>query len=128
MVRANRAAVRDMGAALAVLSIYLLTLLVPLHDAAALQSNFEKLGYETVGALSICSAINEADSQQDAPAAIHCPVAGLAKAQLSLETGAIRLEAPILRDLVWRAVQPAQAPPAYSPLEHAPPRAPPARV
>lgn len=85
---------KEMGAALAVLSIYLLTLLVPLHQAAALQSRFADLGYETVGALSICTAISESGTEDDAPSAFACPVTGLAKAEVALANGGPALAAP----------------------------------
>ena len=45
MSKLKRFVVRDFGAALAVLSVYFLMLLAPLHQAAASQSHFADLGY-----------------------------------------------------------------------------------
>ncbi|WP_189424382.1 hypothetical protein [Devosia pacifica] len=86
---------KDLGAPLAVLAIYLLTLLTPLHHAAWLQKDFAKLGYEASSAWSVCTAINDADANQETPDAVHCPVAAIGKAQVFADVGGSALLAPI---------------------------------
>jgi hypothetical protein len=76
----QRRIAREIGAAFAVLAIYLLVLLAPLHQAAGLQRDLAKLGYDTVGALSVCVAIAEDD---DTSAAVKCPAAGIGKAEFT---------------------------------------------
>lgn len=76
--------VREIGAAFAVLSIYLLTLLVPLHEVSALQRQFAELGYETPGAWSICAAPVASDDDEAEPAAVKCPVTGAGKPALAV--------------------------------------------
>jgi invasion protein IalB len=75
---------REAGAAFAVLAIFVLTILTPLHQSAALQRDMAKLGHETAGAWSICTAINEADDDDDLPTALKCPVAGIGNTKLVL--------------------------------------------
>ncbi|HEY0034192.1 MAG TPA: hypothetical protein VGB81_13075, partial [Devosia sp.] len=45
----RRTMTREIGTAFAVLAIYLLTILAPLHQARASQLVFQELGYATVG-------------------------------------------------------------------------------
>lgn len=79
-----RALIREAGAAFAVLSIYVLTLLMPLHQAAATQRGFAELGYETTGIWSICTAMADAQSDSETPTAAKCPMAGTGKKDLAL--------------------------------------------
>ncbi|RUT34567.1 hypothetical protein EMQ25_00965 [Arsenicitalea aurantiaca] len=81
---ARKSVAREIGTAFAVLAVYLLTLLVPLHQAAASQRDFAALGYETIGAWSVCTAINEAGSEDQTPTAVNCPVTAVGKFQLAL--------------------------------------------
>ena len=69
---------RDLGAAFAVLAIYVLTLLLPLHQAAGLQRDLGKLGFEAIDGWSICAPLAETGGD-DAPAAVKCPATGIAK-------------------------------------------------
>jgi hypothetical protein len=70
--------VREFGTALAVLAIYLLTLLLPLHQAAGLQRDLATLGFEPIDAWSICAPLATGTDQQQ-PTAVKCPAAGIAK-------------------------------------------------
>jgi hypothetical protein len=76
---------REIGSALAVLAIYVLTLLFPLHQASALQRDLGRIGYETIGAWSVC-APHEADRGGDPlhPALAKCPAAGIGKNDLAI--------------------------------------------
>ncbi len=71
---------REFGAAFAVLAIYVLVLLAPLHQAAALQRDLGKLGFETVASWSICTPLaQDQDGDPTAPPVVKCPAAGIAK-------------------------------------------------
>lgn len=74
---------RELGTALAVLAIYVLTMLAPLHQAAAAQREFARLGFETIGQWSICSeTVQKTGDLGDKPPAVKCPVAGGGKLEL----------------------------------------------
>lgn len=78
-----RTLMKETAAAFAVLSIYVLTLLAPLHQAAATQRGFAELGYETIGAWSLCISNSEADNSTETPTAVKCPVTGIGKKDLA---------------------------------------------
>jgi hypothetical protein len=69
---------REIGSAVAVLAVYLLVLLAPLHQAAGLQQDLSELGYSSVTNWSICAS-NIVDDGEDDTVAIKCPVAGVGK-------------------------------------------------
>lgn len=119
---------REAGAALAVLTLYLLTLLTPLHQSAASQRVFADLGYETVGAWSLCTAIGEADARDGVPAILKCPATGIGKFDLFASDTAPALDAPlrIASGIVFSGW--ADVPARPHPTSDARPRAPPARV
>ncbi len=75
---------REMGTALAVLAIYVLTLLLPLHQAAGLQRDLNALGYSSLNVWSVCQPLVE-DQQGDEGklAQLTCPASGISKHQLS---------------------------------------------
>jgi len=119
---------REIGTALAVLAIYLLTVLAPLHHARASQLSFATLGYaiDQTG-WALCAPVSTGD-QDPERAVSKCPAAGIGKQDL-LAPGpvalAIRLDvraiaAPLLRAQLHHAPRPV-APPAG-------PRAPPRLV
>jgi hypothetical protein len=75
---------RETGIALAVLAIYMLTLLLPLHQAAGLQRDLNALGFSTLESWSVCQPM--AQDENGAPreaAALTCPATGIAKQQLA---------------------------------------------
>jgi hypothetical protein len=118
---------REIGTALAVLAIYLLTVLAPLHHARASQLAFEELGY-TISQSSwvLCSSAEDAGDQDDVSVA-KCPALGIGKAETGLPTPhampaayGIALAAPLL------TISPASLPRAIAPP--AGPRAPPVPV
>ncbi|WP_297105895.1 hypothetical protein [uncultured Devosia sp.] len=74
----------EAGIALAVLAIYVLTLLLPLHQAAGLQRGLNALGFATLDSWSVCQPL--AQDQNGDPheaAALSCPATGVAKHQLA---------------------------------------------
>lgn len=77
---------REIGTALAVLAIYLLTVLAPLHQARAGQLAFEELGYSlTQSSWVLCSAAGATDEGGDVSIA-KCPATGIGKAGIVLPT------------------------------------------
>lgn len=77
---------REIGTALAVLAIYLLTVLAPLHQARASQLAFEELGYSlTQASWVLCSAADATDEGGDVSIA-KCPATGIGKAGIALPT------------------------------------------
>lgn len=120
---------REIGTALAVLAIYVLTLLLPLHQAAAQQRDLSDLGYATLSSWSVCAQL--AQDEQGAPreaAALSCPALGIAKHQLAVVVPPAPIFAPAL------TTTPVQYPAPTQTLTSTPPdhvgqsRAPPASV
>lgn len=75
----SRNIVRETGTAFAVLAIYVLTLLLPLHQAAGLQRDLSRLGFAPTIEWSICGPAASGDTGQQDPTAVKCPAAGIAK-------------------------------------------------
>lgn len=79
-----RSLFRETGIAFAVLALYVLTLLLPLHLAAAQQRDLNAIGYSTLDSWSICQPL--AQDEQGEPheaAALNCPAMGIAKHQFA---------------------------------------------
>jgi hypothetical protein len=74
---------REIGTALAVLAIYLLTILTPLHQARASQLAFEQLGYATTQPGWVLCNATGTGQDSDSPVA-KCPAAGVGKVDLVL--------------------------------------------
>ncbi len=93
---------REMGAAFAVLAIYVLTLLLPLHQAAGLQRDLNALGFATLDAWSVCQPMAEnEDGDPSAAAALTCPATGVAKHQLAaVLPPALHIEPPSSADII----------------------------
>ena len=117
----RRSISREIGTALAVLAIYLLTVLAPLHEARASQLAFEELGYSTTTTgWILCLSADDAGGDSD-NAVSTCPVSGAGKpaalapslAAVTLDLRAIGLVAP--RPLTAAAVRPAPIAPPSGP-------------
>lgn len=121
-----RALMREAGAAFAVLAIYVLTLLAPLHQAAATQRGFAELGYEATAVWSICTATADARSDSETPTAVKCPLTGVGKQDFAHPPlPATRLaRLGVATEVSY--IRPAQASPSSLLHPGAPPRAPPA--
>jgi hypothetical protein len=98
-----RSMTREIGTAFAVLAIYLLTILAPLHHARASQMAFEELGYSTLASgWVLCSAAETGDEDRDVLIA-KCPAAGIGKpdviapsvAVITLDLGTSFVAAPL---------------------------------
>ena len=124
----QRSMMREIGTAFAVLAIYLLTILAPLHEARASQLAFEKLGYSTIETgWVLCTPQGTSGDDGDILVG-KCPAAGIGKHDLALPTLA---SAPFVHDLpVKLAWLPQGASTIAPPLLLAPhgPRGPPAQA
>ena len=73
---------REMGAAIAVLALYMLVLLAPLHLGAGLQRELARLGFESDVSWSVCtSVVDPGRGDNQTPTAAKCPLTGVAKSQ-----------------------------------------------
>lgn len=90
---------KEMGVAFAVLALYVLTLLAPLHQSAGLQRDLAALGFETVASWSICAPLAQDEQGDKQPTAIKCAASGIAKHELaaiepaSIDIGVLQLVA-----------------------------------
>lgn len=78
-----------MGAAFAVVAIYLLTLLVPLHQAAGLQRDLAAIGFKAAPGWSICTSLAENKDGNTSPIPFKCAASGIAKNELAVIEPAI---------------------------------------
>ncbi|ODT69368.1 MAG: hypothetical protein ABS75_16790 [Pelagibacterium sp. SCN 63-23] len=117
---------REAGLALAVLAVYVLVLLLPLHQAAGLQRQFDALGFAALDTFSVCTTLNQdADDEERDVAALTCPVAGTAKHQFTAVLPPLPLfSAPVATNPAHRA-RTETAIPARRPDHVGQPRAPP---
>lgn len=73
---------REVGAAIAVLALYMLVLLAPLHQSAGLQRELARLGFESSASWSVCTSVtNPSRGDSDTPTAAKCPLTGAGKSQ-----------------------------------------------
>lgn len=84
----SRSIVREIGTAFAVLALYLLTILTPLHHARATQLDFAAAGYQTLETgWVLCSA--DTDPADSKSLVTKCPAAGIGKQDLVIPALAI---------------------------------------
>ncbi|WP_246018438.1 hypothetical protein [Pelagibacterium montanilacus] len=121
MAAIGRTLVRECSAAVAVLAVYVLTLLVPLHQAQATQDAFEVLGFEPLSGWSLCLA-GETESPSPGGPQPVCPVAGVGKTGMALPD-LVAIPGPLA--VVLRIGQPVLA---LAPIAPAPHGTPPARA
>ena len=119
---------REIGTALAVLAIYLLTVLAPILQARASQLAFEELGYATTqSSWVLCTPAGTGQSDED-NAVAKCPAAGVGKNELALP---LLDTTPVGHDRLALAAPLALTAPTVLPRPVAPPagpRAPPVLV
>ena len=80
----TRSISREIGTAFAVLAVYLLTVLAPLHHARASQLSFEQLGYAAIEASWVACTPAGAEGQDRDQTIAKCPATGVAKGDLVL--------------------------------------------
>lgn len=124
----SRSIAREIGTAFAVLAIYLLTILAPMHQARASQLDFAALGYQTEqSGWVLCNPANTGEQDRDVLVA-KCPAAGIGKNDvLAPSTLALPVHVPLAS---LAAPLPAYVA-VFDPAPAAPPngsRAPPAQV
>ena len=124
MIYKGHNGMREFGTALAVVGIYILTLLLPLHSAAGLQRNLASLGYETIGKVSICNPARPTNATPDTNLVDNCAAAGIAKTPFSDATALTQLHLPPASSPAPEAWL-RSAPPAAKPLGKKHARAPP---
>lgn len=79
---------REVGTAFAVLAIYLLVLLAPLHQAAGLQRDLTALGFTNLDSRSVCGQLSRSDDGTVTP--VKCAASGIGKNELAaIEPAAI---------------------------------------
>ena len=119
---------REIGTAIAVLALYLLTLLAPMHQARASQLVFEELGYgDVVSGWALCVPGAPKEDGRDLSVA-KCPTAGIGKKELALPSFDVL---PAGLDAAALAPAPAPVIQHFLPANTAPPggpRAPPVPV
>ena len=82
MPKSMRQIGREMGAAIAVLALYMLVLLAPLHQSSGLQRELARLGFESSASWSVCTSLtNPGQGGDETPTAAKCPLTGVAKSQ-----------------------------------------------
>ena len=92
----SRSIAREFSSAVAVLAVYLLVLLVPLHQASGLQRDLVELGHAAPSAWALCEAASPGTGGDGPSIGIKCPLAGVGKQDLiaaepgSLELGTFR--------------------------------------
>lgn len=79
----SRSIIREMANAVAVLALYALVLLAPLHQAAGLQRDFDSLGYASLDLWSVCAPLT-VDETDEQPQIAKCPFAGIGKFEVAL--------------------------------------------
>lgn len=91
-----RTILREAATAVAVLALYVLVLLAPLHQAAGLQRDLNALGYTSLDTWSICVPLTQDDTQQPFQVA-KCPMTGIGKNDLALAVPpSTTLDVPLL--------------------------------
>lgn len=97
-----RSLFRETGIAFAVLALYVLTLLLPLHLAAAQQRDLNAIGYSTLDSWSICQPLAQDEKgEPHEAAALNCPAIGIAKHQLAVPVPApLTIIPPANADLI----------------------------
>jgi len=120
--------IRELGTALAVVALYILVLLAPLHQAAGLQRDLTRLGYISLANWSICAQPTTLGGALDQPITVKCAASGIADNALPPPSAAVLDLVPLL--LATRVVYgdaPVLMPPAL-PRHQGQSRAPPVIV
>ncbi|WEF24849.1 hypothetical protein [Paracoccus sp. S3-43] len=125
--RTGRTVGCEIGMALAVLALWMLSLFAPLHQAAGLLREMAKAGHEISGAWSICVTLAQDQDRPDHPPPV-CPAQGIGKSEIALPPPPFALAdlLPLSHDVVIPQDRaPLVAAQAWLPRQ---PRAPPART
>lgn len=85
----NRNIARETAAAFAVMAIYILVLLAPLHQSAGQQRDLARLGYTSLDSWSVCSSLAPQNENGKPPAVVKCAASGIGKNELAVLTRAV---------------------------------------
>jgi hypothetical protein len=102
---------REAGLAVAVLAIYVLTLLLPLHQSAGLQRDLNAAGFATLDSWSVCQPLaQDENGDPREAAALTCPATGIAKHELApVLPPTLLVEQPGTADVIHYAQAPASS-------------------
>ena len=92
----TRSIARELGTAFAVIAIYLLVLVAPLHQAAGLQRDLADLGFQSQASWSVCGALAQDEDGNRQPGEVRCAVSGIAKNDV-LPVSPVALDLDIVR-------------------------------
>ena len=117
---------RETGLALAMLAVWMLALLAPLHQTSGLLHAMAKTGHVLPGGWSICVALAQEEDGPDIPVS-GCPAHALGKTDIALPPQPVALPALVTRSYepLLRAQDDAPAATRY--WQPGQPRAPPAQ-
>lgn len=102
MINAKHMVVREIGMALAVLSIWLLSLLAPMHQISRLIGELSEAGIVTVTDWSLCVPLDLDGDGPDGPVSL-CPAQGIGKSDLLAPAPATLLATtlPVFAFVAW---------------------------
>lgn len=118
---------RETGLALALLALWMMSLLVPLHQTSGLLRDMARAGHDISGAWSICVTLGQDGEGQDHVVPV-CPAQGIGKHALMAPPPPVLVaSAVVVTPQPWGAADEAVA---HRPQNFTPgrPRAPPAQV
>lgn len=118
---------RETGMAMAVLAVWMLSLLAPLHQTSGLLREMEKAGYDISGAWSICVTLAQDEDGGDHAVPV-CPAQAIGKSDVLLPPPPVMPAGfvPVARGMVFGSEQSqTHRPQNFTPGQ---PRAPPAQV
>lgn len=127
MTNAKHMVVREIGMALAVLSIWLLSLLAPMHQISRLIGELSEAGIVTVADWSLCVPLDLDGDGPEGPVSL-CPAQGTGKSDLLAPAPAtlIATAFPVFAFVAWDLTPERFWPRIQS--EPGQPRAPPAQI
>lgn len=123
--RIARMITRETGMALAVLALWMLSLLAPLHQTSGVLRELARAGHDISGAWSICVTLAQDETGADHLIQV-CPAKSIGKTDVAVPPPEVRLAvfAPIGRDLpLGMQAEQLHRPQDFTPRQ---PRAPPA--
>lgn len=83
--------IREVGMAMAVLALWMMSLLVPLHQTSGLLREMAKAGYDISDAWSICVTLAQDEDGKDHTIQLSCPAQGIGKDDIAAPPPPIQL-------------------------------------
>lgn len=114
----SRSIAREISSAAAVIAVYVLVLLTPLHQASGLQRYLAELGHASSEAWSICGSTSPGDEEEAPSGGINCPIIGIGKqALVGAQAGSVDLD-NVLRVAIRAGYPDRPAPPRPTVAPH----------